>query len=176
NSDPPTSQIALLASADGSRVVPSTRAGSRCRARRPPGKPSFRPPPLYFAGRRANSAAPRFFFSSRRRHTRWPRDWSFRRVLFRSLEQVVQGVAVGNADYVLLDDGAVVENVGYVVTCSSDQLDATGECLVIGFGAHERRQKRVMDIDDAVRVFIDELVGQDLHVARQDNEIRIVLF
>src|SRR5207253_6528673 len=24
------------------------------------------------------------FFSSRRRHTRWPRDWRFRRVLFRS--------------------------------------------------------------------------------------------
>src|SRR5690348_18232786 len=26
-----------------------------------------------------------FFFSSRRRHTRWTGDWSFRRVLFRSL-------------------------------------------------------------------------------------------
>src|SRR5437870_7409477 len=25
-----------------------------------------------------------FFFSSRRRHTRWPRDWSSDRVLFRS--------------------------------------------------------------------------------------------
>src|SRR6266487_4966035 len=25
-----------------------------------------------------------FFFSSRRRHTRWTGDWSFRRVLFRS--------------------------------------------------------------------------------------------
>src|SRR5690625_6376951 len=25
-----------------------------------------------------------FFFSSRRRHASWPRDWSFRRVLFRS--------------------------------------------------------------------------------------------
>src|SRR5439155_14477873 len=23
-----------------------------------------------------NSASPNFFFSSRRRHTRWPRDWS----------------------------------------------------------------------------------------------------
>jgi len=41
------------------------------------------------------------------------------------LEQVVQGVAVGNADYVLLDDGAVVENVGYVVAGGSNQLDAT---------------------------------------------------
>ena len=32
------------------------------------------------------------------------------------------------------------------------------------------------DIDDAMRVFVDEVVGQDLHVARQDDEIRIVLF
>ena len=28
-----------------------------------------------------------FFFSSRRRHTRYWRDWSFRRVLFRSTTQ-----------------------------------------------------------------------------------------
>src|SRR5690625_2490155 len=34
-----------------------------------------------------------FFLSSRRRHTRWPRDWSSRRVLFRSqyrLEQLLR--------------------------------------------------------------------------------------
>src|SRR5438876_4238135 len=31
----------------------------------------------------------RFFFSSRRRHTRWTGDWSFRRVLFRSDLQII---------------------------------------------------------------------------------------
>ena len=31
------------------------------------------------------------------------------------LQQVIQGVAVGDANYVLLDDRAVVENIGYVV-------------------------------------------------------------
>src|SRR5699024_11850472 len=31
-----------------------------------------------------------FFFSSRRRHTRSKRDWSFRRVLFRSLPRAIR--------------------------------------------------------------------------------------
>src|SRR5215510_3163214 len=31
-----------------------------------------------------------FFFSSRRRHTRWPRDWSSERVLFRSRHPIRQ--------------------------------------------------------------------------------------
>src|SRR6266508_2855426 len=36
-----------------------------------------------------------FFFSSRRRHTRWPRDWSSRRVLFRSaLQRLVEEQAL----------------------------------------------------------------------------------
>src|SRR5690348_17978606 len=33
-----------------------------------------------------NKLALLFFFSSRRRHTRWTGDWEFRRVLFRSCE------------------------------------------------------------------------------------------
>src|SRR5439155_2745011 len=37
------------------------------------------------------------FFSSRRRHTRWPRDWSFRRVLFRSHMARVKPSGVGAA-------------------------------------------------------------------------------
>src|SRR5215510_15821162 len=36
-----------------------------------------------------------FFFSSRRRHTRWPRDWSFRRVLFRSWRICSPALGVG---------------------------------------------------------------------------------
>ena len=83
---------------------------------------------------------------------------------------------MGNADYVLLDDGAVIENVGHVMAGSSDQLDSASECLVIRFRAHERGQKRVMNINDAVRVLVDELVGQDLHVASQNDEIQIMLF
>ncbi len=92
------------------------------------------------------------------------------------LQQVVERVAVGDANHVLLDDGAVIENVGHVMAGSSDQLDSASECLVIRFRAHERGQKRVMNINDAVRVLVDELVGQDLHVASQNDEIQIMLF
>src|SRR5690625_804448 len=41
--------------------------------------------PLFLLFEYAQGSVSLFFFSSRRRHTRWPRDWSFRRVLFRSL-------------------------------------------------------------------------------------------
>src|SRR5690625_5870251 len=40
--------------------------------------------PLFLLFEYAQGSVSLFFFSSRRRHTRWPRDWSFRRVLFRS--------------------------------------------------------------------------------------------
>ena len=33
-----------------------------------------------------------------------------------------------------------------------------------------------MNINDAVRVLVDELVGQDLHVASQNDEFQIMLF
>src|SRR5690625_5768987 len=40
--------------------------------------------PLFLLFEYAQGSVSYFFFSTRRRHTRWPRDWSFRRVLFRS--------------------------------------------------------------------------------------------
>src|SRR5438309_11619512 len=60
-----------------------------------------------------------FFFSSRRRHTRWNCDWEFRRVLFRSFfvasainrvteatKKMIYGANVGlTADYLDLDSG-----------------------------------------------------------------------
>ncbi len=41
--------------------------------------------------------------------------------------------------------------------------------------AHERRQQTVMNIDDALRIAIDEIVRENLHVAGEDHEIRYVL-
>ncbi len=53
------------------------------------------------------------------------------------LNQIFDGIAVGDADDILFDDGAVVENLGDIVTGGADQLDAAGECLVIGPGPDE---------------------------------------
>src|SRR6516225_9850755 len=57
------------------------------------------------------------------------------------LEEVFHRIAVRDADHVLLDDGAIVEYLGNVVAGRSDQFDPALEGLVVGLGAHKRRQK-----------------------------------
>src|SRR5947209_19534372 len=42
-------------------------------------------------------------------------------------------------------------------------------------GAKEGAQERVVYVDDALRISVDEFVGQYLHVAGEDHEIRLVL-
>src|SRR5450755_1026767 len=92
------------------------------------------------------------------------------------LDQIVDGVAMVDADDVLLDDGAVVEYLGNVVGGSADQLYAALERLVVGLGADERGQKRVMNIDQVLGAQGgDELVRKHLHVARQDDQTALVL-
>src|SRR5205807_1411261 len=72
------------------------------------------------------------------------------------LQQVVEGVAVRDADYVLLDDWAIVQNLGDVVAGRTNEFHPAGEGLVIRLGANERRQERMMNVNDAVRVLVDE--------------------
>ena len=56
-------------------------------------------------------------------------------------DQVIDGVAMGDADYILLDDGAVVENFSDVMAGCTDQLYATLEGLMIWARANEGRQE-----------------------------------
>ena len=56
--------------------------------------------------------------------------------------------AVVDPQHVLLDDRALVEVGGDVVGGRADQLDAALERLVVGLGALEARQERVVDVDD----------------------------
>ncbi len=56
-------------------------------------------------------------------------------------DQVFDGVAMGDADYILLDDGAVVENFSDVMAGCTDQLYATLEGLMIWARANEGRQE-----------------------------------
>src|SRR5882724_9037132 len=41
-------------------------------------------------------------------------------------------------------------------------------------GADKRRQERVMDIDDGLRILDDEVCRKHLHVTGQDNEVDVV--
>jgi len=46
--------------------------------------------------------------------------------------------------------------------------------LVMRLGADERGQKRMMDVDDLLRVVPDEFRGKHLHVARQHDQVNVV--
>ena len=88
------------------------------------------------------------------------------------LEQVIEGIAVGNSNHILLDDGAIVEDFRNVMTGRADQLHTTRKRLMIRFGTNKCRQKRVVNINDSLWILVDELVRKNLHVSRQHNEIR----
>ena len=68
------------------------------------------------------------------------------------LHEVLEGIAVGDSDNVLLDDGAVVQDFRHVMGGRAEQLDAALERLVVRLGADKRGQKRMMDVDDALRI------------------------
>ena len=85
------------------------------------------------------------------------------------------GVLVGDAYHVLFDDGACIQFGGHVVTGGTDNLHSSLVCLMIWLGADEGWQEGVVDIDDAVWERLDHVLGDYLHVARQDDEVDILL-
>ena len=84
-------------------------------------------------------------------------------------------VGVVDPDHLLLDDRTLVEVGGHVVRGRSDQLHAAGVGLVVGLGALEAGQERVVDVDRAAFEGPAEVVGQDLHVAGQHHQVDVVL-
>lgn len=90
-------------------------------------------------------------------------------------DEVVDLVAVGDACDILLDDGAVVEDLGDVVAGSADELDSAGVCGVVGACADEGGEEGVVYVDDGGGVGGDEGGGEDLHVAGEDDEVDVVL-
>src|SRR5450755_3308659 len=91
------------------------------------------------------------------------------------LDEVVDGVAVVDADDILVDDGAIVEYLSNVMSRGSDQLDAALKRLVVGLGTDERGQKRMVNVDEILGAEGgDELVREHLHVASQHDETALV--
>ena len=87
---------------------------------------------------------------------------------------VGRGVGVGDAGDVLLDNRTLVEVGGHVVGGRADQLDAAIMSLRVGTRALEGGQEGVVDVDDAALHGAADLVGEDLHVARQDDELNVL--
>ncbi|MNI59286.1 hypothetical protein D3C73_1144430 [compost metagenome] len=56
----------------------------------------------------------------------------------------------------------------------SDNLHPALVGLCIGFAANERRQERMVDIDNPVPVMLNERRRNNLHVAGQDDDVDIL--
>jgi diguanylate cyclase (GGDEF)-like protein len=79
--------------------------------------------------------------------------------------------AMVDAKHVLFDDRSVVEHFGDVVRGGADQLDAAFARPFVWPSARERRKERVVDVDDRDAESIDQVARQDLHVAREDDQV-----
>ena len=82
-------------------------------------------------------------------------------------------VLVPGPRHVLLDDRPLIQVGGHVVGGRADQLDAAIVGLRVGARALEGGQERVVNIDDAALHGAADLVGEDLHVAGQDDELHV---
>ena len=80
-------------------------------------------------------------------------------------------VAVGDVRGVLLDDRAGIKFSGHIMAGRTDDLHATLKGRVIGTRPGERRQERMVDIDNALWVVTHEVVTEDLHVARKHGQV-----
>ena len=61
-----------------------------------------------------------------------------------------------------------------VVAGGANQLHAALECLVVWPSANQRRQERVVNVDDLLWLRVDEVVGKNLHAPREHHEVRFV--
>src|SRR6266700_5171387 len=73
--------------------------------------------------------------------------------------------------YVLLDDGTIIEDLRDVVAGRANQLHSPLESLMVRLAADERGQKRMMNVDDPLRIRTHELRRKNLHVASENDEV-----
>ena len=70
--------------------------------------------------------------------------------------------------------GALVEVRRRVVRRRADEVHAARVRPVVRLRTDEGRQERVVDVDDAVRVGRAKFVRDDLHVAREHDEVDLL--
>ena len=77
---------------------------------------------------------------------------------------------------VLRDNWSFVQVRRDIMRGGTNHFDAPFIGPMIGLCALEPGQEAVVNVDDAAIELAAKLVGQDLHVAREDNEIDLLLF
>ena len=86
-------------------------------------------------------------------------------------EEIFRLVKVFHADDFLVDDRPGVEVAGDVMAGGTDEFNPAFVGFFVRIRADERRQKRVVDVDDSARIFPAKLRRQNLHVAGKNDEI-----
>ena len=76
-----------------------------------------------------------------------------------------------DADHVLFHDGTFVEIRRDEVAGRADELHAAAMGLMVRLGTGERREERVMDIDDLAGEVAAHRFVEHLHVAGEDDEV-----
>lgn len=91
------------------------------------------------------------------------------------VDELLGGEVMIHSGDALLDNGALVEIGGDEMGGGTDDFDAAVVGLVVGLGAFEGGQERVVDVDDLARHGGAQAGGQDLHVAGEHDELDPVL-
>ena len=63
-------------------------------------------------------------------------------------DEILDSVAMVDADDILFDDGAIVEDMSDVVSGRANQLHSALKRLMVGLSTDECRQKGMVNIDD----------------------------
>src|SRR5699024_2493238 len=80
-----------------------------------------------------------------------------------------------DASDVLFDDRALVEVFGHIVAGRADEFDSSLLRLPVRTCADESGKERMVDVDDRDVQLVEEILGQYLHIAGQDDEVGIAL-
>lgn len=87
--------------------------------------------------------------------------------------EVVDGILVRDVDNVLLNDGTRVKVSSDVMARGANEFHSAIVRLMVRFGTDKGGKRGVVNVDDLVRVVVDEVFGEHLHVARQDDDIDV---
>jgi hypothetical protein len=87
--------------------------------------------------------------------------------------QIIDRLAMRDPGRVLLDDRPRVQLLDHVVSRGADDLDALLVGLAMGIRAGKGGQEGVVDVDQRHAEPLEEVAGEDLHVARQHDHVDI---
>src|SRR6266436_1385618 len=91
------------------------------------------------------------------------------------LDQILDRVTMRYARYALLDDRPVIEHFRNIVCRGADDFHTAIKSLLVWLRPNKRGQEGMMDIDDLLRILLDEVLGEHLHIPGQDDQLDIVL-